>query len=82
MAHYFAQLYREETTIVRIDTSHLARGPLFRAANLLDWNTLSDMDKMLHQGEYLIMYKVPPQAITVETPIGRRWSQVGAIGSR
>lgn len=88
MAHFMSERYGEETTVVAVDTRHFARGPIFRAADLLIGKEaeLSMAEWELHQGEYLIMYKIPPQAIRTEMAVGRRGSgrplAVGAIGSR
>jgi hypothetical protein len=89
IALYFATKYEEETWVVKIDTRHLARGPVFRAADLLAEKEaageLTEVDRELHKGEYLIMYKIPPQAVRDETRIGvagqQRWRAVGAVGS-
>ncbi|KAJ4381404.1 hypothetical protein N0V86_003755 [Didymella sp. IMI 355093] len=43
----------------------------------------SEADEWLHWGEYLIMYRIPAQAIRDQTPIGRgkeAWRAVGVIG--
>jgi hypothetical protein len=88
IAEYFSQHYGEETWVVKIDTRHLARGPVFRAAAILadEGRTgLTSWEAELHRGEYLIMYRIPPQAIVDETPVGRRdvarWGAVGAVGA-
>lgn len=85
---YMSEKYGEETTVVAVDTRHFARGPIFRAADLLAGResemTLEEWE--IHQGEYLVMYKIPAQAIRTETAVGRRRSTmpslIGAIGSR
>lgn len=72
--------------MVKIDTRHLARGPVFRAADLLEEKEgeIDESERELHRGEYLIMYKIPPQAIRDETLVGRgavaKWKAVGTIG--
>lgn len=85
IAEYYSQKYDEETWVVKIDTRHLARGPVFRADAILadeGKEELTGWDAELHRGEYLIMYRIPPQAIVDETPVGRkdaaRWGAVGA----
>ncbi|KAF2017051.1 hypothetical protein BU24DRAFT_420078 [Aaosphaeria arxii CBS 175.79] len=93
IAQRYAQMYNEETLVVTIDTKYFARGPVFRAADLLagrDENSaLSEWEELLHRGEYLIMYKIPPQAVRVEVKVGwvgnsKRDSagSVGVVGSR
>jgi hypothetical protein len=87
VARYFAAKYGEDTRVVTLDTSYLARGPVFRAADLLkddEGGKGKDNDEWLHWGEYLVMYRVPAQAVRVETEIARAaeqsWKVVGVIG--
>lgn len=88
-----------------VDTRHLARGPVFRAADLIaaaeeekgdgeatgkvkgrrDSCAKSDSEEeWLHWGEYLLMYRVPAQAIRDQTPVVRvsdqKWRAPGVIG--
>jgi hypothetical protein len=62
---------------------------VFRAADLLKDAEDSKVKKMeqesgewLHWGEYLVMYRIPAQAIRDQTPIEKthRWGAVGVIG--
>lgn len=59
MAHYISRCYGEETWVVKVDTRHLARGPVFRAANLLEesWRekeekgeVVTEAERELHRG--------------------------------
>ncbi len=90
VARHWAQKYAEDTFVVTVDTQHFARGPVFRAVDLLE-NTYGDRkaeDKLerdwLHYGEYLVLYRIPAQAIRDETPVARgesqKWRAVGVIG--
>ncbi|PSN63681.1 hypothetical protein BS50DRAFT_557797 [Corynespora cassiicola Philippines] len=87
VAQYVSQKCGEDTFVVTIDTAHLARGPVFRAADLLarDGETHSNQEsEFFHHGEYLVMYRIPAQAIRDQTPIARggepKWRAVGVIG--
>ncbi|KAF2273334.1 uncharacterized protein EI97DRAFT_161578 [Westerdykella ornata] len=73
MARYFAQKYGDEMKVIQIDTHHLARGPVFRVADILEgkMQVMGRMEEELHKGEYLIMYRIPAQAVVSETPVGR-----------
>jgi hypothetical protein len=81
VARHWADKYGEETWVVTVDTRHFARGPVFRAADLLKDGEAAEW---LHWGEYLVMYRVPAQAIRDQTPVGRGkvegWRAVGCIG--
>ncbi|KAH7392510.1 hypothetical protein BKA66DRAFT_607035 [Pyrenochaeta sp. MPI-SDFR-AT-0127] len=88
VAKHWAQKYGEDTFVVTVDTRHLARGPVFRAADLLkeggsDYKE-AEGSEWLHWGEYLVMYRIPAQAIRDQTPVARgedqRWRTVGTIG--
>ncbi|KAF1977796.1 hypothetical protein BU23DRAFT_499708 [Bimuria novae-zelandiae CBS 107.79] len=82
VARYFAQMYDEDTWVVTIDTNHLSRGPIFWAANILAGQELTT-PLWLHEGEYLCLYRISPQAIRDQTPVVRRESRnYGVIGSR
>ena len=66
-----------------IDTNHLSRGPVFWAANLLVGQELTQTQVWLHEGEYLCLYRISPQAIRDQTPVVRRESRsCGVIGGR
>ncbi|KZM21519.1 uncharacterized protein EKO05_0006254 [Ascochyta rabiei] len=84
VAQHWADVYGEETWVVSVDTRHFARGPVFRAADLLKDASVDHGDAWLHWGEYLVMYRVPAQAIRDQTPVGRgkaqAWRAVGVIG--
>jgi hypothetical protein len=86
VAKHFGEKFGEDTWVVTVDTRHFARGPVFRAADLLKdgEGKLKEGDEWLHWGEYLVMYRVPAQAIRGQTPIARggdqRWRAVGVIG--
>lgn len=89
VANYFSQKYGEDTYVVTIDTQHLARGPVFRATDLLKIGGKENGGKeagneWLHRGEYLVMYRIPPQAVRDQTPVARgenqRWRTIGPIG--
>jgi hypothetical protein len=81
VARWFAQQCREEVILVTIDTEHLARGPVFRADDLIESLRttgkleveLSQEEVELHRNEYLLMYKIPPQALINETRYVCRW---------
>ncbi|KAF2023910.1 hypothetical protein EK21DRAFT_118324 [Setomelanomma holmii] len=93
VARRFAAKYGEDTLVVTVDTAHLARGPVFRAADLLkDGGGASNGDgkgrekggeEWLHWGEYLVMYRIPAQAVRDQTPVARgedqEWRTVGVI---
>lgn len=95
VARWIAQKYGESTSVVTVDTNHLARGPVFRAADLFKGDGVAEpgngkgrgkaVDKeeaeCLHHGEYLVMYRIPTQAIRMETPVVK-WRTVGVIGKR
>ncbi|KAF1938884.1 hypothetical protein EJ02DRAFT_514215 [Clathrospora elynae] len=97
VAKYFGEKYGEDTWVVSVDTQHFARGPVFRAVDLLreggaEGGGVGGKGKgeggnggeWLHRGEYLVMYRIPPQAIRDQTPVARggdqRWRAVGVIG--
>jgi hypothetical protein len=86
VAKHFGERYREDTWVVTVDPAHFARGPVFRAADLLRKSASGGEveGEWLHWGEYLVMYRIPPQAIRDETPVCRgtdqRWRAVGVIG--
>ncbi|KAH6618956.1 hypothetical protein C7974DRAFT_416293 [Boeremia exigua] len=84
VAQHLAEKWGEEVLVVSVDTKHFARGPVFRAADLLK-DTDDNADEWLHWGEYLIMYRIPAQAIRDQTPVGRAkketWRTVGVIGA-
>ncbi|KAF1963129.1 hypothetical protein CC80DRAFT_530972 [Byssothecium circinans] len=87
VAKHFATKYGEDTHVVTVDTRHFARGPVFRAADLLATmkeEELGPEKRWLHHGEYLVMYRIPAQAIRDETPVGKggnqKWRAVGLIG--
>jgi hypothetical protein len=72
----------EEVWIVEVDTRHLARGPVFRAADLLTGGE-GDSEGWVHEGEYLVMYRIPMQAVRGQTVIARGVGKgVGVIGMR
>lgn len=89
--------------MVTVDPAHFARGPVFRAADLLREEPSGELacsnnkkkgrrsedvanvaDEWLHWGEYLVMYRIPAQAIRDQTPIAKVGDQkqkgVGVIG--
>jgi hypothetical protein len=84
VAHYFSQKYGEDTLVVTVDTHHLARGPVLRAADLLKDGTGREGEEWLHEGEYLVMYRIPMQAIRGQTPMAKavsaKQNSVGVIG--
>ncbi|KAJ4985362.1 hypothetical protein SVAN01_09117 [Stagonosporopsis vannaccii] len=85
VAWYLAEKWSEELLVVTVDTRHFARGPIFRAADLLK-DADGKVDEWMHWGEYLVMYRIPAQAIREQMPIGPCRKQarpsVGVIGSR
>lgn len=101
VARYFGERYAEDTWVVTVDPAHFARGPVFRAADLLREEARGEIertnnskrkgkgagdvaDEWLHWGEYLVMYRIPAQAIRDQTPIAKVGDQtrkgVGVIG--
>ncbi|KAG9205208.1 hypothetical protein G6514_008785 [Epicoccum nigrum] len=84
VAKHWADKWGEEVLVVSVDTRHFARGPVFRAADLLKDAATGKADEWLHWGEYLVMYRIPAQAIRDQTPVGRpkkeAWRAVGVIG--
>lgn len=89
VAKHFATKYGEDTLVVTVDTRHFARGPVFRAADLIKEGARvegREGDEWLHWGEYLVMYRIPAQAIHNQTPVARgadqKWRTVGVIGGR
>ncbi|KAL5116211.1 hypothetical protein ACEQ8H_005876 [Pleosporales sp. CAS-2024a] len=88
--YYFAPKYPgEDIFIVTIDTQHLARGPVFRAADILKDSSpsASSAEDWLHEGEYLLMYKIPMQAIRTDEKVWRErgnvdQSALAPIGTR
>ncbi|RAR01558.1 hypothetical protein DDE82_006440 [Stemphylium lycopersici] len=95
VARHFGERYTEDTWVVTVDPAHFARGPVFRAADLLKdggedvggkkGKGVGEIDEWLHWGEYLVMYRIPAQAIRDQTPVAKvgdqRWRAVGVIGS-
>jgi hypothetical protein len=81
VAKYFADKYQTNTSVVKINTQHLARGPIWRAIDILAGVTLNSMDHWLHEGEYLIFLKVPPEAIVSETFIHKRGLRREVVGA-
>ncbi|ORY18769.1 hypothetical protein BCR34DRAFT_449353, partial [Clohesyomyces aquaticus] len=65
-----ARKYGAVCLVVGIDTAHLARGPVFRAADLLKDRELTSEEVWMHHSEYLVMYRIPAQAIREETVVG------------
>lgn len=88
VAKHWTQKFNEDTFVVTVDTQHLARGPVFRAADLLKDADIDSKEaegnEWLHWGEYLLMYRIPAQAIRDQTPVARgedrRRRTVGVIG--
>jgi hypothetical protein len=85
VAKHFGEKFGEDTWVVTVDTRHFARGPVFRAADLLkDDGKGKEGREWLHWGEYLVMYRIPAQAIRDQTPVARggdqQWRAVGVIG--
>ncbi|KAF2658390.1 hypothetical protein K491DRAFT_690129 [Lophiostoma macrostomum CBS 122681] len=84
VARWFAKQVPEDVDVVTIDTEHLGRGPVFRADDLIEnlksagklKGDLTEMEVELHRGEYLLMYKIPPQAIRDQTRYVCRWVDV------
>jgi hypothetical protein len=76
--HFSAKYVGEEVWIVTIDTNYLARGPVFRAADILKGKV--EKDGWLHEGEYLVMYTVPRQAIRSETLVAKGGGKEGTVG--
>ncbi|KAH8708591.1 hypothetical protein GQ44DRAFT_627556, partial [Phaeosphaeriaceae sp. PMI808] len=87
VARHFGKKYGEDTCVVKVDTQHLARGPVFRAADLMKegGGDGKEAEEWLHWGEYLVMYRIPAQAVRDQTPVVRgddqRWRAVGVIGA-
>ncbi|KAH5402908.1 hypothetical protein HBI23_192090 [Parastagonospora nodorum] len=80
VALYFEQKYPgEEVWIVTIDTKHLAWGPVFRAADILKGEA-DNRQGWVHEGEYLVLYTVPKQAVRVETLMTKGKGKYGAVG--
>ncbi|KAJ5063267.1 hypothetical protein J3E72DRAFT_147586, partial [Bipolaris maydis] len=76
VARYFGERYQEDTWVVSVDPAHFARGPVFWAADLLREGkggvVVEDaVDEWLHWGEYLVMYRIPAQAIRDQTPVSK-----------
>ncbi|KAK7183819.1 uncharacterized protein CC84DRAFT_1242080 [Paraphaeosphaeria sporulosa] len=83
VARYFARLYDEDTWVVTIDTNHLSRGPVFWAGNLLEGQEMTASQTWLHEGEYLCLYRISPQAIRDQTRVVRKEARsYGVIGGR
>jgi hypothetical protein len=80
VARSFAGLYNEDTWVVEIDTNHLSRGPVFWAAYLLKGQELTATQKWLHDGEYLLLYRIRREAIRNETLVSKETRGYGAIG--
>jgi hypothetical protein len=69
VAHYLAQRDGCEMVIVTICTQRLGRGPVIRAADYLQYTKMTverSEFEMLHRGEYLLQYTIPPEAIVAE----------------
>jgi hypothetical protein len=83
VARHWAQTKGEDMCLVTIDTQHLGRGPIFRAVDILKDNDTA-LGQWLHHGEYLVLYKIPPQACRNETLVragdDQKWKAVGVIG--
>lgn len=70
---------------MEVDTRHLARGPVFRAVDLLKEGGKGEEGEGLHEGEYLVMYRIPMQAVRGQTAVARgggKQAAVGVIGMR
>ncbi|KAH9875383.1 hypothetical protein J1614_004875 [Plenodomus biglobosus] len=106
VARSMAPVWREDALLVTVDTRYLARGPVFRAVDLLrevgDGEAgmakarpgaeakrggpgMGGLDEeALHRGEYLVMYRIPAQAVRDQTVVARGedqgWRAVGVIG--
>jgi hypothetical protein len=67
--------------VVAIDTEKLARGPIFRAADILAGRVLSEMEEGLHFSEYLVLHRIPGQAlreeIIVSAGVVSTWQNLG-----
>ncbi|KAF2745954.1 hypothetical protein M011DRAFT_128070 [Sporormia fimetaria CBS 119925] len=80
MALSYAQHLDMEITLVTIDTTRLARGPIFRAQDVLRPSD-AGWDHPMHKGEYLLLHRVPGHACVEEMYVGRvRANNLGAIG--
>lgn len=90
VAQRLSERYGTACKLVSIDTRHFARGPLFRAADVLK-NASEDVknahpipleDDFMHQYEYLVQYRIPAQALINEEPVGQTmepaWKAVGS----
>ncbi|KAF2114695.1 hypothetical protein BDV96DRAFT_522445, partial [Lophiotrema nucula] len=65
IAEQMARNLGEKVSVVEVDTGYLARGPVFRAEDVIgeriaQWG---EEERRLHHTEYLIMYRIPAQAI-------------------
>lgn len=67
---------------MQVDTCHFARGPVWRAEDVLRRQGQGKENEWQHQGEYLVMYKVPKQAIVNETVMWRARRESGPGAGR
>ncbi|KAF1917149.1 hypothetical protein BDU57DRAFT_575886 [Ampelomyces quisqualis] len=74
----------EDVSVVKIDTAHFARGPVWRAEYMLQREGKGREKEWAHEGEYLVTYWVPGQAIVSETVVcrgkGGKRGSIGVIG--
>jgi hypothetical protein len=53
--------------MVEIDTRRLSRGHIIRADYYIDLDQIADLVlRWMHQGEYLLQYTIPAEAILAE----------------
>ena len=67
VAKHFGERYGEDTWVVTVDPAHFARGPVFRAMDILK-DSAGGKDanaEWLHYGEYLVMYRIRPDGWSV-----------------
>ena len=63
-----------------IDTERLARGPVFRAKDVLDGNEgLREEERWAHYSEYLVLHRIPGQAVIDEDVVSAMgtWRDLG-----
>ncbi|KAF2200522.1 hypothetical protein GQ43DRAFT_70119 [Delitschia confertaspora ATCC 74209] len=80
-ARTFAEKNGDKCYVVSVDTTKLARGPIFRAADLLADVELSPAEESMHFSEYLVLHRIPGMAlieeIIVSAEVNSTWQSLG-----
>ncbi|KAF2848744.1 hypothetical protein T440DRAFT_400506, partial [Plenodomus tracheiphilus IPT5] len=86
VAGWMARMGGGEVVVVCVDSRYLGPGPVFRAEDLLrgEAGGGGGGGEWLHRGEYLVMYRIPVQAVRDQRVVargeGEGWRAVGVVG--